>query len=260
MTENCGNTIDIMNCVSDLIVNADDFGIAPDVNRAIIDAFEQGLVSSTTMLTTTGAFEDALQLAHDHRIQNKIGAHLCLTEGVPLSEESHHFPFLFNGNMNFRERIFRLYYPTRELRRIIYQEFNQQIIKLIEKQIPISHIDTHHQLHDIHGIQMIIMDLMKRHRIPKIRILNNMERAGWSLKTAYRQQSNKKFFRKNIHFSDYMGSQKDFLIAMKSRKKLFSGKTIEIMVHPVYNNKGFLVDKIGPEEYSLNTIMIMNKM
>lgn len=58
-------TIDFCNCMKintkvtrirwggmvKIIVNADDFGLSSDVNKAIIHAFEKNLISSTTIIT-----------------------------------------------------------------------------------------------------------------------------------------------------------------------------------------------------------------
>ena len=39
-----------------IIVNADDFGMRAEVNQAIVDAFEQRLISSTTLMANMPGF------------------------------------------------------------------------------------------------------------------------------------------------------------------------------------------------------------
>ena len=39
-----------------LIVNADDFGLSEAVNRAVIEAHEHGIVTSTSLMAGGGAF------------------------------------------------------------------------------------------------------------------------------------------------------------------------------------------------------------
>ena len=42
-----------------LIINADDFGLSPGVDRGILEAFRKGVLSSTTMLVNLDHFEHA---------------------------------------------------------------------------------------------------------------------------------------------------------------------------------------------------------
>jgi hypothetical protein len=46
-----------------LIVNADDLGLTPGVNRGILRAFQDGIVTSASLLVTGSAFDDAVTLA-----------------------------------------------------------------------------------------------------------------------------------------------------------------------------------------------------
>ena len=39
-----------------LIINADDFGLSPGVNRGIVEAFREGILTSTTMLVNMPSF------------------------------------------------------------------------------------------------------------------------------------------------------------------------------------------------------------
>src|SRR5260370_42001074 len=43
-----------------LIVNADDFGLTENVNRGILDAHREGIVTRTTLLANGMAFESAV--------------------------------------------------------------------------------------------------------------------------------------------------------------------------------------------------------
>ncbi len=43
-----------------LIINADDFGLTPGVNRAIAELHQAGALTSTTLMATGPAFDDAI--------------------------------------------------------------------------------------------------------------------------------------------------------------------------------------------------------
>jgi predicted glycoside hydrolase/deacetylase ChbG (UPF0249 family) len=62
-----------------LIVNADDFGQSPGVNRGVIKGHEQGIVTSASLMTRWPAAAAAARYAIDHP-QLSVGLHLDLGE------------------------------------------------------------------------------------------------------------------------------------------------------------------------------------
>jgi len=47
-----------------LILNADDFGLTPGVNRAIAELHTAGALASATLMANGAAFDDAVNIAH----------------------------------------------------------------------------------------------------------------------------------------------------------------------------------------------------
>jgi hopanoid biosynthesis associated protein HpnK len=70
--------------VRQLIVNADDFGLTAGVNRAIVEAHRDGVVSSTTLMASGAAFNDAVESARALP-KLSVGCHVVLTDGAPVS-------------------------------------------------------------------------------------------------------------------------------------------------------------------------------
>jgi len=68
-----------------LIVNADDFGFTSGVNRAIVEAHTQGVVTSSTLMANGDAFAEAVQLAATVP-QLSVGCHVVLIDGQPVLE------------------------------------------------------------------------------------------------------------------------------------------------------------------------------
>src|SRR5260370_16984488 len=66
-----------------LVVNADDFGWSEGVNRGIVEAYRNGIVTSATVLANGAAFDGATQLARQER-RLGVGVHLNLSDGAPL--------------------------------------------------------------------------------------------------------------------------------------------------------------------------------
>jgi predicted glycoside hydrolase/deacetylase ChbG (UPF0249 family) len=63
-----------------LIVNADDFGFTRGVNAGIVEACQQGILRSTTLMANGLAFEDAVERALGAP-ELDVGCHLVLIGG-----------------------------------------------------------------------------------------------------------------------------------------------------------------------------------
>lgn len=64
-----------------LIVNADDFGQSPGINQGIIQAFEQGIVTSASLMVRWPAAGAAASYARDHP-ELSVGLHVDLGEWI----------------------------------------------------------------------------------------------------------------------------------------------------------------------------------
>ena len=65
-----------------LIINADDFGLAPGVNRAIVELQQAGALSSTTLMATGPYFSPAVYMAFAQP-ELAVGCHVVLVDGSP---------------------------------------------------------------------------------------------------------------------------------------------------------------------------------
>src|ERR1700677_5242957 len=65
-----------------LIINADDFGLAPGVNRAIVELQQAGALSSTTLMATGPYFSPAVYMAFAQP-GLAVGCHVVLVDGSP---------------------------------------------------------------------------------------------------------------------------------------------------------------------------------
>ena len=64
-----------------LIVNADDFGLHTLINQGIIKGYREGFITSTSIMPSADAFDEAVTLAQDEP-KLGIGIHLTLVGGV----------------------------------------------------------------------------------------------------------------------------------------------------------------------------------
>lgn len=70
-----------MSATRQVIVNADDFGLSSGVNRGIIDAFERGILTSTSFMVRQPAAEEAAEYARANP-KLGVGLHVDLGEWV----------------------------------------------------------------------------------------------------------------------------------------------------------------------------------
>jgi predicted glycoside hydrolase/deacetylase ChbG (UPF0249 family) len=153
-----------------LIVNADDFGLTENVNRGILDAHREGIVTSTTLLANGMAFEGAAAASKRfHRLG--IGVHLNLTEGMPVADACHIRTLVGRGG--------RLHLtPARLWAGIatgqvslsdIEFELRAQIKKVIRAGIRPTHFDGHKHVHVLPPVSEVVLRLAREFRVPAVR-------------------------------------------------------------------------------------------
>ena len=139
-----------------LIVNADDFGRSAGVDRGIIRAHRDGIVTSTTLMTNAPQAEDAGALARATPTLD-VGVHLVLTYARPLTDPAR-IPSLVRADGSFGRPSELL---AREIERdealIEYRAQFARAGKLIGH-AP-SHIDTHHWVHDHPALSAAVCQL-----------------------------------------------------------------------------------------------------
>jgi predicted glycoside hydrolase/deacetylase ChbG (UPF0249 family) len=70
-----------------LIVNADDLGMTVGINRAIVEGCEEGIITSSTLMANSRAFDDAVVRVRElkaRKPQFGVGAHIVLLDGEPI--------------------------------------------------------------------------------------------------------------------------------------------------------------------------------
>jgi predicted glycoside hydrolase/deacetylase ChbG (UPF0249 family) len=133
-----------------LIINADDFGLTHGVNRAIAEAHNGGVVTSTTLMANGAAFGEAIELAQAST-RWSVGCHVVLIDGEPLIDPSRLSSLVVrNDSQHFRSSL-ASFASRAFLRQLdpdqIEAEATAQIRKLQSHNVAVSHIDTHKHTH-----------------------------------------------------------------------------------------------------------------
>jgi chitin disaccharide deacetylase len=157
--------------VKNLIVNADDLGWTDGVNRGIVEAFQHGIVTSTSLLANGAAFTGAVKAARSAPAL-AVGVHLNLSDGPPVADRET-VTSLLNDDGELASGPESLL--LRRLRRglllaEVEAEWDAQIQKVRDAGIAPTHLDGHKHVHMLPGLFEIALRLAKRHGIGAIRV------------------------------------------------------------------------------------------
>jgi chitin disaccharide deacetylase len=157
--------------VKNLIVNADDLGWTPGVNRGIVEAFRNGIVTSTSLLANGAAFAGGVEMARAAGGLG-VGVHLNLTDGAPVTGRES-VTSLVNKQGEFAggpESLLLRRASRGLLLKEVEREWNAQIQKVRDAGIEPTHLDGHKHVHMLPGLFEIALRLAKRHGIGAIRV------------------------------------------------------------------------------------------
>ena len=132
-----------------LIINADDFGLTAGVNRAIIEAHQRGVVTSTTMMANASAVEDAVARVRNARLS--VGCHVVMIDGAPVLAPQNvssliaggHGARFHDGWLGFTSRALRKRFDQDQLA----AEAEAQIRKIQQTGLTVTHLDSHKHVH-----------------------------------------------------------------------------------------------------------------
>ncbi len=227
-------------------VTADDFGMSLSVNRAILLAFEQGLISSASIMVNMPGFDDACGLAHGHKLEERIGIHVNLTEGPALTKRISRCRRLCGDDGKFSGIRQTLFFLSKAEALAVEQELEAQVQACLERRIRPAHLDSHHHYHTEWAIGSIAIRVAKRNRIPAIRLSRNCGAGISALKRLYKLAYNLRLRRHGLAKVRYCGSVAD----VRSYPGI-AGKSVEIVVHPRLSFCGMLTDICGEDLRSL---------
>lgn len=132
-----------------LIINADDLGLTPGVNRAIFEANASGVVTSATLMANSAVFADAVTGAKSRATSLSVGCHLVLVDGAPITPPDR-VSSLLKTSSDFRQGIGELALAA-QLRKLSPAEIETEAVaqfkKLWSAGIQPSHFDSHKHSH-----------------------------------------------------------------------------------------------------------------
>ncbi|RFU69913.1 chitin disaccharide deacetylase [Bacillus sp. V59.32b] len=205
-----------------LIINADDFGYSKGVNLGIIEAYQNGVVTSATMMTNMPRAAHAAALALENPGLG-VGIHLVLDCGAPVCD---HVPSLVN-----EKGVFHKMAGIEQFAELadIENEYASQIERFFALGLKPTHIDSHHHLHGHQKIYPTVERLAEKYRIPIRKVSANPQHMS-NVKLQTAQYFNHDFYGDELTLEYFIGLLDTVL----------PYETAEIMTHPAYIDEPLL--------------------
>lgn len=232
-----------------MIINGDDFGYSSSVNRAILQAFDEGLISSATLMANMPGFEEACAFVHERNLFGHVGAHLVLSEGEPLTDRMRRCRRFCDVSGRFCGFDRRAFWLSTLERHTVSAELRAQIDRCRREGLPLTHVDSHNHVHNDPAIGPIVNTLARELRVPYVRLARNCG-AGISFpRRVYKAYFNKRLERAGLARTGYFGDVDDYLYLQRHRVPLAELGDIEVMTHPIFDDQGGLVDGLATDVF-----------
>lgn len=133
-----------------LVVNADDFGLAPGVSRGILEANRIGVVTSTSVIVTMPTWNVTSRLLQHAHASLGVGLHFDILTGRPLVADSSLVCAATGGFYSYPillRRIVSGRISCRDVERECAAQIARLRVTLLARGLTITHIDSHRHTH-----------------------------------------------------------------------------------------------------------------
>ncbi len=225
-----------------LVVNADDFALCENITRGIIQAYNEGIVTATSVVANGAYLKEGIRLLKETGID--AGIHLTLVGG----EKSLTGPIkgITDDHGSFQKsyrKVLVNLITGRFDRRALKKELVAQLSLLKDHGIQPSHLDSHQHLHLVPSVREIVIVLAKYFGIRWVRLTSSRGVGIEILGLNYLSHLAKmRLKEEKIFFVDqFLGflerGRIDERILLFLLRRVQKGVT-ELMVHPGYDASG----------------------
>ena len=155
-----------------LIVNADDFGLHPLINAGIIKGFQEGFITSTSLMTSAPYWQEAIELAQQNPALG-IGVHLTLVGSVPPVLPAVRVRSLLDADGLFLPdyvAFAKRFYTGGVRRSELEAELRAQLERALAAGVNLTHVDSHQHTHVLPGVNALVLKLCCEYNIRRVRI------------------------------------------------------------------------------------------
>lgn len=153
-----------------VIITADDFGVAVEVNAAVEQAHRAGILTVTSLMVTGAAAADAVARARANPTLG-VGLHIALAETPPALPASQ-IPDLVDAHGRFRIEslpVALALVGRASVRRQLEAEIEAQFALFEATGLPLDHVNTHKHMHMHPVIAATLLRVGRRHGMKAVR-------------------------------------------------------------------------------------------
>src|SRR5262245_31980428 len=165
-----------------LIINGDDFGYSEAVNRAVVLAHREGVLTSCSLMVNERATRQAVELARSNP-GLAVGLHMALVQGRAALSHAE-IPHITDNNGYFTTSPFRAgvhYYFSPAARREVRREMRAQFERFAATGLRFSHVDGHAHLHQHPVIFDELIKLCEEFGVRRVRVVKGEIRLSLKL-------------------------------------------------------------------------------
>ena len=154
-----------------LIVTADDFGLAREVNEAVENAHRDGILTTASLMVGSPGAGEAVAIAK-RTPSLRVGLHLVMVEARPMLPVAR-IPDLVDFSGCFRSDMVRFgadIFFRPKVRRQMAAEIEAQFEAFRATGLPLDHVNAHKHFHIHPTIGGIVIALAKKYRAPFLRV------------------------------------------------------------------------------------------
>ncbi len=164
-------TLDSLPMPKHLVITADDFGLAPEVNEAVEQAHLEGVLSATSLMVGAPGADDAV--ARARRMPSlRVGLHLALVEAQPLLPAAE-VPDLVDETGWFRSDTAAygaaIFFQPK-LRRQLEAEIDAQFEAYRRTGLVLDHVNAHRHFHLHPAVAGLMIAIGRRHGMAAVRL------------------------------------------------------------------------------------------
>jgi predicted glycoside hydrolase/deacetylase ChbG (UPF0249 family) len=221
-----------------VIINADDLGFWPSIDRGIFAAWDARAISDSTIMANSDRLTELL--AEASQVGMPVGIHLNLTSGVPLCDPCEIPDLVTPEGLFMKRRQWPAVLPPEQVRR----EFQRQAERLLTAGWHPSHLDTHHHIHIAPNILAAVIELAQQLNVP-VRAVHS------ELRDKIRHAG----VVTTDHFSMKFYGEQATVDTLIQQLEACPRGTLEIMTHPGYDPIGLSSQYCTERDYELIALL-----
>lgn len=228
-----------------IVVHADDFGASADTVRATIECFEQGALTSASIMPAMPATTLAVAFARQHP-ELDVGVHLTFVgdgDERPLSPPDEIAGLLGDDGRFLSTRAMRIRALAKRLPiDQIVREITAQIEAVREHDVEISHVDSHRHLHKLPSFRVALERALPRFGIRRVRTVQDvflrrpLRSPTYWLGGRWQRRLARTFTTTDHMYMPTSAGDSDWEEPLAAAIRRLSGATLEVGAHPGYRD------------------------